>query len=201
MPKEINNQSICENNFEIEFEEETHTYKVDGKRLPSVSEIMRPLSEDYYKDLPKEILNKAAERGKRVHLAIELYDVFGVEDDSKEVKPYLLGYKMARSLEHFQPKHSEIRLTNGEYCGTLDMLALEDGKNIIIDLKATSKINIELLEVQLAAYQELANFNGYSVDKLYCLHIKPNGYKYVQIVPNELLWQELKKQWRNKYEN
>lgn len=203
MSEEINDQSICKNNFEIDFDEDTHTYYVNGVRKPSVSAIMRPISDKHYNDMnvPKSVIEKAAKRGTLVHEAIDLYDTFGVETENKEIKPYLLGYKMAKRLEVLFPKYNEIRLTNGDYCGTLDMIAIKDNELILIDLKATSKINYELLEVQLCAYKELANFNGHSIDKTYCLHIKPNNYKLVKIEPNVALWEELKKEWREKHEN
>lgn len=195
MFEENKDKSIREDYHEIIFEPITHSYLVGGKVLPSVSEIMKPLSTEYYKDIPEAIMNGAASRGKRVHEAIEIYDLFGVENESKEIKPYLLAYKMARQLERFTPIVNEKMLTNGEYCGTLDIIATLGDELVIVDLKATSQINFDLLEVQLAAYRELSIANGFEINKTFVCHLKPNSYKFVEIIPNDYLWQQLKNEW------
>lgn len=200
MFEEAINESVCENNTEIVFEPITHSYMVGGKRLPSVSEIMRPLSDGYYNGLPLAVLENAANRGKRVHEAVEMLEVFGVSSDSKEIQPYLLGYKMARTVENFTCIANEVMMTNGEYCGTLDMLAKLGDELVIIDLKATSQINFELIEVQLAAYQELARYNDNPINDVYVLHLKPSSYKFVKIEPNYELWETLKAQWKSNHE-
>lgn len=200
MFEEAIKQSVREDNAEIVFEPITHSYHVGGKRLPSVSEIMRPLTDAYYSQIPSELLQNAANRGKRVHEAVEMFDVFGVECESKEIMPYLLGYKMALRLEKFSPIVNEQMLTNNEFCGTLDMIATHDNKLVIIDLKATSQINYELIEVQLAAYKELCVFNDKPIEKTFVLHLKPNSYKFVEITPNEDLWETLKGQWKANHE-
>ena len=56
---------------ELTFEEEKHIYRLDGKYVPAVSTVMKPLSQVLYKDVDEAILNKAAERGTAVQNAIE----------------------------------------------------------------------------------------------------------------------------------
>ena len=201
MPNKEQEKSIRKNNTEIDFEPITHTYSVKGRRLPSVSEIMRPLTDAYYSTIPHAVLDNASNRGTRVHEAIEMYDVLGVEANDKEIKPYLLGYKMAKNVEKFYSIQNEIMLTNGEYCGTLDIIGQLGKDLVIIDLKATSKINYELIEVQLAGYLELAKANGYQIEKTYVCHVKPSSYKFVEIDPNVELWEQLKQDWSNREPN
>lgn len=198
MFKEINNEVFHQNYPKIIFDETVHRYTVGGEILPSVSEIMRPLSEQYYADIPASVMEKARDRGTQVHKSVEMFEVFGVMPTSKEIIPYVLGYKMAKSLEKFQPIASEIMLTNGEFCGTLDMIAMRDVM-VIIDLKATSKINYELIEVQLAGYLELCLANFKPIEKCFVLHLKPNTYKFTEIIPNYDLWNTLKGQWHSEH--
>lgn len=65
---------------ELHFEEKGHTYTVNGQLYPSVSTLMRPLSEAHYEGIDMSVLAKAAERGTIVHNAIENFILFGIED-------------------------------------------------------------------------------------------------------------------------
>jgi len=52
------------------YDEEWHTYKLNGKIIPSVT---RLLDDGTYKDVDENILKKAQERGKLIHKEIEMY--------------------------------------------------------------------------------------------------------------------------------
>ena len=182
---------------QIDFVEVTHQYFVDGRELPSVSTIMQNLSRDYYADIHPVRLAKPANRRTRVHKAIEMFEKFGIEEEDEEIKPYLRNYKVAKKLKGFQVINTELMLTNHEFCGTLDMMALYKNELVIIDLKATSKLNTILREVQLAAYLELAIANGFDISKCYCLLIKEDSHKFVEVRPNVMLWEELKNEHKN----
>ena len=78
---------------ELQFCEKTHTYTVNGFVVPSVSEIMKPLSAAHYGGIDTDTLNKAANRGTIVHAAVENYLLFGIEDISKELRGYFDGFK------------------------------------------------------------------------------------------------------------
>lgn len=197
----IVSESIGAYQIEIEFYEATHEYFVDGQRLPSVSEIMRPLSEQTYLNINTKVLANAAKRGTAVHLAVEMFELLGVDSSDEEIRQIVQNYKVAKKLKKFEPIHQEIRLTNREFCGTLDMIAKMDGKTVIIDLKNTSKINHDLLAVQLQAYRELCEYNGIDIEGLYCLQLKKDGYKFVAVNGNEYLWNDLKKDYFERQAN
>ena len=79
--------------MKIDFDEEKHEYSVDGVRVPSVSEILAPLSADRYADLNPWMLKAAAARGTAVHEACELID-YGVEpEEDPETDGYLVAYQ------------------------------------------------------------------------------------------------------------
>lgn len=180
--------------MQIEFIEESHTYVVDGIIVPSVTQIMKPMSEKYYSGIHPDVLNEAADRGKRVHKTIydiEHNNVILVDD----TMPYLKNYQLAKHMKQFVPLMQEFMLTEGTFAGTLDMLAEMNGQQVIIDLKATSKFNKELAEVQLAGYVELCDKNGIGVEATYILHLTKDSYKLHKVTPNFGKWIELK----NKY--
>ena len=179
----------------IQFDPHLHQYRVEGKVLPSVSEIMRGMSENYYSNVHPAVLQHAADRGTRVHKAIEIYERLGIEPDD-DTWVYFDRYLKAKKKHKFEVVQTEIMLTNFQYCGTLDQLILINGELAINDIKVTSKRNIELLEVQLAAYEELALYNMKKVKKCYCTHLTKTSGVMVEIKPNRELWQRKKAEWR-----
>lgn len=189
MPKSEQEKIISPNNHEIKFDEVSHAYTFNGVALPSVTQIMKRLSQEYYTDINPQVIINAGKRGTKVHQAIELYETMGVYDD--EVKDYVLQYLRVKNAYKFTPLKQELMLTNGIYCGTVDMIATLNDKLVLIDLKATSKINDILVEVQLAGYKQLLSDNHIDIEDCYVLHITNKSGKLKKITPNEILWKEL----------
>ena len=50
----------------FDFDEEKHLNTLNGVKLPSVTEIMKPLADKEYKAVSEEVLNHAAKRGTAV---------------------------------------------------------------------------------------------------------------------------------------
>ena len=179
--------------------DKNHIYTVNGVFKPSVSEIMRPLSEDYYSDafgttnrkFIHSRLEKRRQIGSDVHDGIETYLLFGVYDPS--VEEYLTQFKKWIEKEDIEIIRTEQRLTNDIYCGTIDLYVKERKKDkyILVDIKATAKINKPLIEVQLAAYKELLDHNKIKVDETKSLHLRTKGYTYKNVAINIWKWKEL----------
>lgn len=189
MSKSEQEKIISSNHNEIMFDEVSHTYTLKGVVLPSVTQVMKKLSQDYYTDINPRVIENAGKRGTKVHQAIELYETMGVYDE--QVKDYVLQYLRVKSAYKFTPLKQELMLTNGVYCGTVDMIAAMNDKLVLIDLKATSKINDILVEVQLAGYKQLLSDNGVEVEDCYVLHLTNKSAKFKKIRPNVILWKEL----------
>lgn len=198
MRRKVKSQTIYQNNDEIRFDEIEHRYYVRNRELPSVSSILRPLSEKLYSAIPAGILQKAANRGIKVHKSIEMYELYGIETNEEVVKEYFTQYRIAKRLEQFEVVASELMLTNNEFCGMIDMIAKKDNKLIIIDVKATSKINYENLSAQLAGYYELSIHNGIKIEDTYVLHLEKTRYKMEMVPINQPLWEDLKRQYHEK---
>jgi hypothetical protein len=189
MSKGVKEKIISANHSEIKFDELSHVYTIKGVALPSVTQVMKRLSEEYYTDINPRVIENAGKRGTKVHQAIELYETMGIYD--YEVKDYVLQYLRVKSAYKFTPIKQELMLTNGVYCGTVDMIATMNDKLVLIDLKATSKINEILVEVQLAGYKQLLLDNDINVEDCYVLHLTNKSGKLKKIIPNDNLWREL----------
>ena len=64
----------------LEFDDPTHTYRLDGLIIPSVSAILGPLSKAKYSGINERTLNRAADKGTAVHNSIENWIKFEIED-------------------------------------------------------------------------------------------------------------------------
>ena len=184
-------------NSDLEFIESSHEYKFRGKVIPSVTQLMKSSSEAYYSNISTQRLAIAADRGTRVHQAIYDYDTLGLLTIDEEIKPYLNEYIIAKNRYKFQPLAQEFKLTNGIFAGTLDMLAEFNGRQVIIDLKATSVLNKSLAEIQLAGYDELCTYNGIGVNECYILHLMKDKHKLHRIMPRYTEWTRLVKEYLN----
>ena len=176
----------------IEFDELTHTYKVNGKELPSVTTITSILSSIEYKEIDKEILERAAKKGSAVHKAIEDYTNWNDYELEIEYEPYMQQYLKALEKEKFEPIKAEFKLTNNEICGTLDNMSQLGDKRIIIDYKTTSTIHKKLLEAQFGGYKILCDANNINIDEWYGLFLNKKGYKFIKIEPNVEIFNKCK---------
>jgi hypothetical protein len=107
---------------EIEFDSETHTYRVGGAIVPGVTGILKDLS--IMSRLDPGLLREASERGKFVHEAVRLYNLGDLDEESlhPSLEPYVRAWKRFCADHHYQPLHSEtiIHSERWNYCGQLD---------------------------------------------------------------------------------
>lgn len=173
-------------NHLLEFIEETHTYVCDGLIVPSVSTILKTKFNDYV-GVSKEVLNRAAELGSNLHLAIELFEKEGKTSDLKEFKNYLF-LKKHYKIENLENEIPIIYEKDGEviYAGTLDQLCEADGKLSINDFKRVSAPNKEKIALQVNLYK-LGYEQTYQkkVEVLSFMHLRDNTRKYYKLPVNE----------------
>lgn len=140
----------------FEFDEENHIYKLNGSIIPSVSEIIEPIHKRIYEDISFNTLKSAADRGIRVHRAIEFinkYDFYSIDNDCKG---YIEAYKK------FRNEHPDWRLLNSElrtyhknllYGMTIDEIYQTPKGLLINDIKTTSQAHLDAWSVQLGGYK------------------------------------------------
>lgn len=167
-------------NTRVSFEDITHSYLLDNEAyLMGVTTLMKKhgLSVDY-SNIPEEQLNKAAERGSRIHKDIENYcnGNLGVVMTS-ELRAFIrCGIKWIAN--------EYIISDNKMVASAIDIVAdAGDGKVDLIDIKTTSSLHLDALSWQLSIYAYLFRHQNPDVEinKLFGLHIKGNKSSMVQV--------------------
>ena len=144
----------------LTFDEDRHEYFLDGKNIPSVTEV---LQECGIIDVSKfSDLEYYRERGKGVHKATELWDKGTLDVDALDgrLKPYLDAYRLFRDQTGFIPDATEFVGFNEplRYAGTLDKMGTIGTAKAILDLKTNAVYPWTAL--QLAGYN-LIHGGGY----------------------------------------
>lgn len=176
---------------ELTFDGGKHYYRLNGRYIPSVTTVMRPLSADIYKDIDQAVLDAAAARGTAVHERIENYIKFGLVEDGA-----YQGYFDAfmNWTDFYEPEfvNSEYRAYHPllRYAGTTDCLCYINGRLAIVDFKTTSVMYEHLVKVQLEAYSRALIELGIPVELAGAVQMRPDGtYNFTHIkVGNSEIW-------------
>ena len=178
-------KTIKLNDSGILFDAESHTYCTkDGEVLQGITGRLKERAfPDEYKDVPEEVLQRAATRGTRIHHVLELYDKVGIEtDDCMELQNYMKAQTEIPFLaNHLQ---SEYLITDGEkYASAIDKVYVEDDGVILGDVKTTYHLNEEYVSWQLSIYAYFFNLINPDVEvkKLYALWFREDKYKVVEV--------------------
>lgn len=173
---------------ELEFEETRHIYTLDGVEIPSVSSVMKPLSNSVYGEVDKAVLGMAASRGTAVHQAIENFLEYGIEDIPGSYSGYLEAF--VKFWNDKKPTLIAVELRTYhkylKYAGTADLLLLIDDELWLVDNKTSSRVEKMLTRVQLEAYKKALATHGIRVQRKAILHLKKNGkYSFVEHEAND----------------
>ncbi len=175
---------------ELLFDEDKHQYSINGKIIPSVTQILGAVGLYEYDFVSRKTLRVAAERGRIVHRYIELFENGTL--DLSSIDPRLEGYfnaylKMKIELGMPDPDVCEKRLYCAQfgYAGTLDQII---GGNWIHDHKTGEKSPIHGL--QLSGYWLSEHPDIRDVPRrLTCGYYKSNGsYEVVDYKYEPLIW-------------
>lgn len=169
----------------MNFDEVKHEYTHDGITYTSVTQILKKygLSADYA-NIPKSILEKAANRGKAVHKGLELYiggdqSMLGLLTEVDLFHNYVI----ARNINLKSAKAEEIVYdTHYEVAGTVDFQYIDGIDNVIADFKTTSSLHLDAVSWQLSIYNYLVSKGDlmtYYFNKLKVFHMV-NGRLYVK---------------------
>jgi len=143
----------------LTFDERSHTYRVDGQVVPSVTQI---LEHAQFVD-PTGFTEVSRSRGALVHRSVELYDLGRMPRNPgvPEVQGYLEAYIRFKEESGFVDRESEVRLGSALYrfAGTLDKVGAfhlpgsQAGIEAIVDIKTGEPAR--WWGMQLAGYQIL----------------------------------------------
>ncbi len=160
------------------FDDALHKYVCDGVELPSVTTIL------------KRVLGSNSNYANQWHMdrGTEAHHLYELLAKGENLDDYFYDERLTGNVEAWQDwqerekpefESVELRLAdkrNG-FAGTIDAVAVINGKRWIIDYKASSTMRDQL---QLAAYKVLFESNnpGLKIDKLASLQIRDDGWKY-----------------------
>lgn len=169
----------------VDYDPVSHTYTLDGKQLSGITGVIKDkLFPDYYKDVPEDVLNKAAERGHRIHTAIELFDTCDIPtEDCDELK----GYIEEIFSHDFIGRHmaSEYVVSDNEkYASAIDKVYADGmGGVILADIKTTYKLNTDYVSWQLSVYAYFFSMlnPGIPVSGAYAIWLRHDKHKVVEV--------------------
>lgn len=164
--------------------DDDHVYRIDGRIVPSVTQVIKGGARTYY-------TAGSAERGHRVHAATVMYDAG--DTDVESYPEYLKGYVKAwaefRKDSGFTPTLVECMGAGveeeGHFAGTIDRIGVINGRWVTLDIKSGGAEKGHLL--QLAGYwllkggEECSPWNG--ANDLALVYLKATGvYSYTKIM-------------------
>lgn len=156
----------------VVFDEEGHTYHLGDDLLHGVTPIISWLFPDTYKDIPQSVLDAAADYGTSVHKKCELYDSLGVGADDEVV----MGYRSLLESKGLKPMLSEYLVSDCKRIASCIDKVMENYD--LADIKATSKIHIPNVTMQLSIYAWLFEMQNENVTagELYAIWLPKPRY-------------------------
>lgn len=162
----------------LTFDEAKHEYRFDGRVVPSVTQVLKPLYS--FDHIPPEVLERKRNLGTAVHKAIELDLANDLDHASlvEAVLPYFQAWQ--RFNADFAPRNaqSEVRVysTHG-YAGTVDLICESPDQRLwVLDFKTSTDVG-PAVALQTAAYAEAYNNMGLDLrtPQRGAIHLKPDG--------------------------
>lgn len=200
---------ITLNQSAVRFDSESHKYFLGEKELQGITGmIRRQLFPDEYKDVPHDVLARAAERGSRIHSLCEFVDEFETDVEDELVQDYI----KIKTEQDWSVECSEYVVSDNEhFASPIDkVFRTGDDSFTLADIKTTYTLNEEYVRWQLSIYAyffEILNPTA-KVDKLFAIHLKSgqSQAKEVSRIPTDIIKQLLRaeikgEQFKNLYVN
>jgi hypothetical protein len=178
---------ILSNAEQVNYRPERHQYFMDEAEAPSVSKLLRPITDEELRNIPQDRLEMARERGVAVHEAIDRYLDTGFDMSKGETALYMAQFKRCMAEHRIIVIANEVKLRNVAYwyCGRGDIVGIVDDEPIIrpIDVKVTYEINASVV-IQLNLYENcllsyIYNDAPLPVGEGKVLHLELEDYQFV----------------------
>lgn len=176
------------NFYTVEYDDDTHTYLVDGVIVPSVTQVLNEKFGGKYAQVNPGTLERAAIRGTTIHKAIEDY----CKGDEE-----LVATKEVRNFRFLQ-KHYKFNVLENETpivitkegnpiaAGRLDLVLDINGITALADIKTVSSLDKEYLAYQLNLYRiGYMQSYGTEIKELYGVHLRDDKRKFIKIPLDE----------------
>ena len=159
------------------FNEDGHTYHLEGHQLQGVTPIIAWLFPETYSGIPQSVLDQAAEYGGMIHKKIELADSLGIVD-CDAVRDYmkLKELKGVKTLVNEYLVSDERRIAS-----SIDVVM--DNLDLW-DVKTTSKVHVPNVTMQLSIYAWLFEEQnpGMKAGELFCCWLPKPQYGQADLI-------------------
>ena len=141
------------------------------KKTPSVTQVLKLLSDQYYKNIDRREMIRKAKIGTAIHKLIDqeikngltFKQIDAAYKENSEIEPYfkafLAWYNQSSMTKLWRFVCSETKLQNDRYNGTIDLICERAGEYWVIDVKTTDEIK-PFNRLQVAAYAILLKDSG-----------------------------------------
>ncbi len=164
------------NKSKVIFYEDTHEYWLGDLQLFGTSGLYGKHIRNVYADIPAHILQKAAERGTRIHDECRQVDLFGVA-----TSPESKNYQKLMIENGIEPFKTEYLVSDEKHFATkIDKL---DRELNLYDIKTTYELDQESLSWQLSISARLFEIQNplLKVKKLFGIWIRGDKSKSVEV--------------------
>lgn len=166
------------NESRVVFQEESHTYDLDGKKLHGVTDIVKWVFNETYDGIPADVLQRAAERGTAVHKACELFDIMGIVSPMEERE--VDAYRELCEANGLKALTSEYLVSNEKTTASSIDKVFEPKGDVypLADIKGTSQYHEENVALQLSIYAYLFERQnvGKRAGRLMCIWLPREQY-------------------------
>ena len=155
----------------ISFDPETHIYRdtETGLIIENSTSILEKARLSDFSKVNPDVLRRAQEFGKAVHLACHLYDAnnLNMSSLSPALEPYLEAWILFEKDTGFKVESSEqiVYSKKWNYAGTYDDVGSWDNMKTLIDIKSGSMIP-KTTGLQMSSYMEAYNEERKVADKI-----------------------------------
>lgn len=174
---------------EVIFNPDAHTYSLNGVSLSGITGMInRQLFPNKYRDIPKNILAKAAEKGHFIHEICQTLDDIGYDMGVEEA----INYGKLKQAYGLVYECSEYLVSdNKHFASCIDKVYKSDDGYMLGDIKTTYKLDKDYLKWQLSIYAYLFELNNPStkVHKLFGIWLRPHITELVEVerIPDKVI--------------
>lgn len=186
---------VLPNGEEVKYYDDTHTYFVRGKEVPSITTLLKVVYGDNYSAVDPDLLKRSSEYGTAVHK--ELDDLINLRELGYDIED-LIKYPETKNYFYYieplykiKPLMTEqmVVLYNKDNepvaAGRFDLICEVDGVKTLTDFKTTTTIHRQLVSAQLNLYRRAAYQSGYIDSEdlpLGVIHLSGKVYEYKTLV-------------------
>ncbi len=155
---------------------DTSAYKINGQRVPSVTEVLQLADVSIYGGVPPDVLETARIRGHRVHEWTEWYDSDRSTDppDRAGIEGYCAAYRAFMLDTRFKVLSAEGVVLNKTYlyAGRYDRVGVFSvaASRTVLDIKCVAALSV-ITKLQLSGYRMALK----KVEHRAALQLKPDG--------------------------